>query len=111
MRPSLAGWGSPENWQFSGLREGVLGLVRYVRPEYERTQAEICGFLACLSQRLRDAVLRIVLTLVRTDDDCVLSFPPTHPLRTPSGFVRLYALVGMTPRDDAGAVGHGPIVA
>ena len=29
-----------------------------------RTQAEICGFLACLSQRLRDAVLRIVLTLV-----------------------------------------------
>ena len=73
MRPSLAGWGSPENWQFSGLREGVLGLVRYVRPEYERTQAEICGFLACLSQRLRDAVLRIVLTLVRTDDDCVLS--------------------------------------
>jgi hypothetical protein len=74
MRPSLAGWGSPENWQFSGLREGVLGLVRYVRPEYERTQAEICGFLACLSQRLRDAVLRIVLTLVRTDDDCVLRF-------------------------------------
>ena len=66
--------GSSENWQFSGLREGVLGLVRYVRPEYERTQAEICGFLACLSQRLRDAVLRIVLTLVRTNDDCVLSF-------------------------------------
>ena len=66
MRPSLAGWGSPENWQFSGLREGVLGLVRYVRPEYERTQAEICGFLACLSQRLRDAVLRIVLTLVHS---------------------------------------------
>jgi hypothetical protein len=87
MRPSLAGWGSPENWQFSGLREGVLGLVRYVRPEYERTQAEICGFLACLSQRLRDAVLRIVLTLVRTDDDCVLSFPPTHPLKTPSGLL------------------------
>ncbi len=27
MRPNLAGWGSPENLQFSGLREGVLGLV------------------------------------------------------------------------------------
>ena len=25
MRPSLAGWDSPENLQFSGLREGVLG--------------------------------------------------------------------------------------
>ncbi len=101
----------PENWQFFGLWEGVLGLVRSVRPEYGRTQPEICGFLACLSQRLRDAMLRIVLTLVRTDDDCVRSFPPIHPLRTPSGLLVIYALVGMTPRDDAGVVGHGPIVA
>ena len=68
--------GSSENWQFSGLREGVLGLVRYVRPEYGRTQAEICGFLACLSQRLRDAMLRIVLIFVRTNDDVSLAFPP-----------------------------------
>ena len=56
-------------------------------------------------------MLRIVLTLVRTDDDCVLSFPPTHPLETRSGLLVIYALAGMTPRDDAGAVGHGPIVA
>ena len=57
-----------------------------------------------------DALLRIVLTLVRTDDDCVLSFPPTHPLKTSSGLL-VGLLVGMTPREDAGAVGHGPIVA
>ncbi len=36
----------PENWTFSGLREVVLGLVRYVRPEYGRTQLESVGFLA-----------------------------------------------------------------
>ncbi len=53
---------------FSRVASTVLTLV--LPPAAQKT----ARFLACLSQRLRDAVLRIVLTLVRTDDDCVLSF-------------------------------------
>jgi hypothetical protein len=37
MRPSLASWGSPDNLQFFGLREGVLG--EYVLRVRVRTYA------------------------------------------------------------------------
>ena len=74
-----AGWGSiPENRTFLAayvrtrdvLRTTYCVLTLVLPPAVQKTSS----FQACLSQRLRDAVLRIVLTLVRTDDDCVLSF-------------------------------------
>ena len=67
--------------------QGGIGAVHGFLPAYVRTRdvrtvltlvlppaaQKTASFLACLSQRLRDAMLRIVLTLVRKDDDCVLS--------------------------------------
>ncbi len=45
MRPSLAGWGSPEIFSFLGCGREYSGST-YYEYEYERTQPENCGFLA-----------------------------------------------------------------
>ena len=47
MRPSLANWGSPENLQFSGLREGVLGeyVVRVRVRTYAARELRFSGVL------------------------------------------------------------------
>ena len=98
--PAAAWGGIPENLQFSGLRAGVLGGVRYYKYEYFSGLRE--GVLGeyvvqvrvrtCATRELRfsgmlpasvletKVGLRVVLTLVRTNDVCVRLASP-HPPR------------------------------
>ncbi len=66
--------GIPENLQFFGLREGVLGeyVVRVRVRAYATIELRFSGLIP--SQRLNGRLLRILLTLVRTDDDRFVSF-------------------------------------
>ncbi len=73
-------------------------------------QTENYGFLYAPIKHHRDVVLRIVLTLDRTYDDC--SFASPLPQKTLYMVLRFDAFDSTTPRDDAGAlVGHRPIAA
>ena len=59
-------------WTAGGSTRGVRSTSTSTNVRSQRTAV----FWHALSQRLRDAGLRIVLTLVRTDDVCVrLAFP------------------------------------
>ena len=60
-----------ENLHFYGMREGVLGeyVVRVGVRAYVAKEMRFCGMIP--GQRLKGRLRRIMLTLVRTNDDCV----------------------------------------
>jgi hypothetical protein len=66
--------GIPENLQFSGLWEVLLGeyVVRVRVRAYAARELRFFGLIP--SQRLNGGLLRIVLTLVRTHDDWFVCF-------------------------------------